>query len=217
MRQTDPATATAWAKLQRVLPPDLAARARALVASESLVPVDETPSVAMEIVAAVNAAVSAGRRVTLRYRSRRGEVSELGSRSVWGWCMMATVDLIGGTAICAPHSGSFASIASATSCCVTRPLCDRSDSTPGPRSNGPSRACPGNGRCRCGSRQRWRRLARVSAAGGTLTSNPPASCFTCTPPISIGWHGTSPEPGSLSGSGAAGPATMRSVATPRRS
>jgi predicted DNA-binding transcriptional regulator YafY len=78
MRGTDPATATAWAKLQRVLPPDLVTRTRALVASASLMPADEVPPVAMEVVAAVNAAVSAGRQVTLRYCSRRGEITERG-------------------------------------------------------------------------------------------------------------------------------------------
>lgn len=71
-----PATQTALAKLRRVLPPALAARAGALAATTRLDPSVEPPPVAVEVLATVSAAAAEGRRVTIRYRSRRDDVTE---------------------------------------------------------------------------------------------------------------------------------------------
>ena len=71
----DPATQTALAKLQRALPPALAARAGALTATTRIEPAGDPPPVAVEVLATVSAAAAEGRRVTLRYRSQRDDVT----------------------------------------------------------------------------------------------------------------------------------------------
>src|SRR5262245_48600133 len=76
LTSSDPATQTAFAKLQRTLPPALASRANSLAAAIHLEPTTGIPPVAVEVLATVTTAAAEHRRLTLRHRSRRGDVTE---------------------------------------------------------------------------------------------------------------------------------------------
>lgn len=73
---SDPALQSALAKLQRALPPALATRASALAAAICLAPSVALPPVDVDVLATVSAAAGQGRRVVIRHRSRRDEVTE---------------------------------------------------------------------------------------------------------------------------------------------
>jgi predicted DNA-binding transcriptional regulator YafY len=81
----DPATQTALAKLQRVLPPVLATRAGSLTAAVRREPSVAIPPVAVEVLATVSDAAGRRRRVVIHYRSRRDEVTE---RAVDPYCLV---------------------------------------------------------------------------------------------------------------------------------